>query len=70
MKTILNLTTLIDGQEYPCEIYCNHKNDEYFTINGQPVDMKVIFRSETIDGYLVVVEDDYEQRMSFSCELA
>jgi hypothetical protein len=70
MKTILNLTTLIDGKEYPCEIYCNYTAREYFTIDEQPVDMKVLFRTETIDGYLVVVEDDYGQRMSFSCELA
>ena len=70
MKTIKELTTIIDGKQYNCEIYRNAKGDEYFTIDEQPVDMKVLFRSETIDGYLVVVEDDYEQRMSFSCELA
>lgn len=70
MKTILKLTTLIDGYEYNCEIYRNAKGDEYFTIDEHPVDMKVIFRTETIDGYLVVVEDDNGERMSCLCELA
>lgn len=70
MKTIKNLTTFIDGKQYNCEIYRSTNGNEYFFIDGQPVDMKVIFCTETIDGYLVVTEDDYEQRMSWTCEEA
>lgn len=66
MKTIKNLTTLIDGKQYNCEIYRNSKGEDYFFVENQPVDMKVVFASETINGYLVVTEDDGE-RMTWCC---
>lgn len=67
MKTIKNLTTFIDGKQYDCEIYRNRDGEDYFFVEDQPVDMKVIFTSETINGYLVVTEDDGGARMSWCC---
>lgn len=67
MKTIKNLTTLIDSKQYNCEIYRNCKGEDYFFVQDQPVDMKVVFASETINGYLVVAEDDCGERMSWCC---
>ena len=68
MKTIKLLTTKIDGATYMCEIYRNSLGEHYFFVNDQPVDMKVLFCSDTIDGYVVITEDDYEQRMVWECE--
>lgn len=67
MKTLKNLTTFIDGKEHNCEIYRNRKDEDYFFVEDQPVDMKVVFASETINGYLVVTEDDSGERMSWCC---
>lgn len=67
MKTIKELTTLIDGKQYNCEIYRNSKGEDNFYVEDQPVDMKVVFASETINGYLVVTEDDYGERMTWCC---
>lgn len=68
MKTIKLLTTKINGVTYTCEIYRNNLGEDYFFVNDQPVDMKVLFCSDTIDGYVVIAEDDYEQRMVWECE--
>ena len=67
MKTIKNLTTFIDGKQYNCEIYRNGMDEDYFLVEDQPVDMKVVFASETINGYLVVTEDDCGERMTWCC---
>ena len=67
MKTIKELTTLIDGKQYNCEIYRSKDDNEYFFVEDQPADMKVVFASETINGYLVVVEDEYGERMTWCC---
>ena len=68
MKTIKLLTTKINGVTYTCEIYRNRLGVDYFFVKDQPVDMKVLFCSDTIDGYVVITEDDYEQRMVWNCE--
>jgi hypothetical protein len=68
MKTIKLLTTKINGVNYEAEIYRNCHNDDYFFVNDQPVDMKVLFHSDTINGYIVIAEDDYGQRMVWECE--
>lgn len=67
MKTIKDLTTFIDGKEYNCEIYRTGNDEDYFFVEDQPVDMKVVFSSETINGYLVVTEDDGGERMAWCC---
>lgn len=67
MKTIMKLTTLIDGKEFNCEIYRNAKGEDIFFVEDQPVDMKAVFASETINGYLVVTEDDCGERMTWCC---
>lgn len=67
MKIIKNLTTFIDSEQYNCEIYRNYKGEDFFFVKGQPVDMKVVFASETINGYLVVTEDDCGERMTWCC---
>lgn len=68
MKTIKTLTTYIDGIQYDCEIYHSPNGNDYFFVHGQPIDMKVLFQSETVNGYLVVAEDDNGERMAWTCE--
>lgn len=67
MKTIKNLKTFIDGQEHNCEIYRSFNGNDYFFVKDAPVDMKVVFASDTVNGYLVVVEDDNGERSSWTC---
>lgn len=70
MKTIKKLTTFVDDVQYDCEIYHSWDDNDYFFVHGQPVDAKVLFQSETINGYLVVTEDDNGERIAWTCEEA
>ena len=68
MKTIKPLQTKVNGIIRECEIYKSFNGNEYFIVNDEPVDMKVLYHCDTINGYVVIVEDDYEQRMVWECE--
>lgn len=64
------MRTFINDQFYPCEFYMGGKNRniEMMFIHDQPVDHRVIFKTETIDGLLVVTEDDDGYRYSWTLE--
>ena len=68
MKTIKNLTTFIDDKSYNCEVYHSLNGNDYFIIDDQPVDMKVLFHCDTLDGYIVITEDEDGQRMVWMCQ--
>ena len=45
-----------------------NRNIEMMFIRDQPVDHRVIFKTKTIDGLLVVTEDDDGYRYSWTLE--
>lgn len=63
-----NLIIFIDSKLYNCEIYRNSNGNEYFRIEGQPVDAKIIFHCDTIGDYVVITEDDDKQRIAWMCQ--
>ena len=64
-----NMQTLINNKYYNCTLYKSADETLRFYVEDQPVDMNVLFHSNTIDGYIIITEDDYNQRMVWRCEI-
>lgn len=70
METIKTLKTLVNETYRDCLIYKSPNGNEYFFVEGEPIDEKVLFHSETISGYVVIIEDNNGERMLWICEEA